>query len=167
MAQPGGRRSGEGSSRPSWGLLAPAHGGGEDPAQPGKPLDRPSRVTTMPVQLSFTSAQATIFRLREWCSGPGRHNPAQAAVYLLFRYTCIYNSTYILYISHNKGVLWYTWGYIPDKFRPANGRSIGNAEYSGPPKIMGHVRPHGPHFCGSGPGNSNRVSPGFFLKFFE
>jgi hypothetical protein len=59
-------------------------------------------------------ARATIFRLREWCSGLGRHNLAQAAVYLLFKYTCTYNSTYILYISHNKEVLWYTRGYIPD-----------------------------------------------------
>jgi hypothetical protein len=56
-----------------------------------------------------------LFRPGEVCSGLGLVNPAQAAACLLFKYTYTYNSTYILYISHNKGVLWYTWGYIPDK----------------------------------------------------
>jgi hypothetical protein len=55
----------------------------------------------MPAQLYYNPA---------WAS----YMPAQAAV-KCFLISCTHNTTYITYISHNKGVLWYTRGYIPDK----------------------------------------------------
>jgi hypothetical protein len=67
-----------------------------------------------PVQDAFNPARTSIIRPGKVHVGLATYNPAQAAVYLLFKYTCTYNSTYILYISHNKGVLWHTRGYIPD-----------------------------------------------------
>jgi hypothetical protein len=56
----------------------------------------------------------SLFRPGKVYSGLGLVNPAQAAVYLLFNIPTIYNLIYNVYISHNKGVLWYTRGYIPD-----------------------------------------------------
>jgi hypothetical protein len=50
----------------------------------------------------------------------GSYNPARALItrpnlaVKCFSISCAHNTTYIMYISHNKGVLWYTRGYIPD-----------------------------------------------------
>jgi hypothetical protein len=35
-------------------------------------------------------------------------------LFTCFLLVCSYNLPYNIYISHNKGVLWYTRGYIPD-----------------------------------------------------
>jgi hypothetical protein len=77
-------------------------------AQPEGRLDGPAGLQGLSGLDSNMSAQQAIFR-------PGRLYSGPAAVCLLFKYTCTYNSTCIVYISHNKGVLWYTRGYIPDR----------------------------------------------------
>jgi hypothetical protein len=53
-------------------------------------------------------------RPRRVYSGPRRYNPAQPCCLSVFQYSCIYNLIYNVYVSHNKGVLWYTRGYIPN-----------------------------------------------------
>jgi hypothetical protein len=71
-------------------------------------------------------AKASLFR-PSWLICRTGHNMTMLALQyagpacclLPFKYFCTHNLTYRIYISHNKGVLWYTWGYIPDTKGPA------------------------------------------------
>jgi hypothetical protein len=67
-------------------------------------------------QEGFNPARIDIIRPGKVYAGLGIYNPAQPCYLTAFQYSCTYNLIYNVYISHNKRVLWYTWGYIPDNY---------------------------------------------------
>jgi hypothetical protein len=88
------------------------------PAQPTEEMPRPSR--------GKKCRPGLLFWPRLPCAGPGRVIPAcvnyeQAdfgisqprVLFACFLISCTYNPTYIMYIRHVKGVLWYTGVICP------------------------------------------------------
>jgi hypothetical protein len=127
-------------SRPSGaegpaGILAQARVTGGSPAgaerqsgQAGAVSSRPDRIAgnlaqpgylysslagNMPARVSIFRIGLLICRPGKLYSGQCTYNPAQL-LFICFSISCTHNTTYTMYIRHNKGVLWYTRGYIPD-----------------------------------------------------
>jgi hypothetical protein len=86
-------------------------------------MGRPTHA--MPARFCM-SALLPLFRPSHLNSGLGEiragrlcYMSAQAAVYILLNIPAL-TIQYIIYISHIKDILWYTRGYIPDKFHIKN-----------------------------------------------